>query len=83
VELPPVVQAVVADDAPGGDPVVVGGADGQLGDDLEDHEGPVGGLEDDVDVAVEFAVDVRDLAVDAGAGGAPVAGDEVSMLVGR
>jgi hypothetical protein len=35
VELPPVVEAVVADDAPGGDAVVVvGGGDGQFGDDL-------------------------------------------------
>ena len=77
VQLPPVVQAVVADDAPGGDAVVVvGGGDGQLGDDLQDHEGAVGGFEDDVDVAVEFAVDVGDLAVDAGSGGAPAAGGQ-------
>src|SRR4029453_12537201 len=77
VEFPPVVEAVVADDAPGGDAVVVvGGGHRQLGDDLQDHEGAVGGFEDDVDVAVEFAVDVGDLAVDAGPGGAPAAGGQ-------
>jgi hypothetical protein len=85
------VEAVVADDAPGGDAVVVvGGGDGQLGDDLEDDEGPVGGLEHDVDVAVELAVDVGDLPVDAGAGGPPAArgegvdaGGPVQPRVGR
>ena len=67
----------MADDAPGGDAVVVvGGGHGELGDDLQDHEGAVGSLQNDVDVAVQLAVDVGDLPIDPSMGRAPAAGDK-------
>src|SRR6266705_995433 len=75
VQLPPVVQAIMAHDPPRGDAVVVvGSGQRELGDDLQDYEAAVGGLQLHVHIAIQFTVDERDLPVDARAGGPPPAG---------
>ena len=61
VQLPPIVESVVADDSPGGDLLPdMGRGEGELGLDLGDEEGSLP-LDADVVVAVQFVGHLRDV----------------------
>src|SRR5438874_3992662 len=72
MKLPPVMQTVVTDDPPRRDPVVVVWCTKwDLGRQLEDDEGVVRCLEDDVYIAVGLAGDVGNDPIEAGPARSP------------